>query len=304
MSLLDQINLNHLRIFETVFRERSMTLAAKQLHLTQSGISQHIKALEDTLGVKLFDRYKQKIIATGTANTLYEQCVKGFSDLERTLSVITGKSKQIAGMVKIAMPLEFGNSLILPIASEFLKKHPLLQVRFYFGLSHEITNLVLSGDVDFAYVDEFTRDKRVTVEKVHDEPVDMVASIKYLKGKAKIENKKSFYDELEYIAYVEGEPVLRSWFKHHYKFMPDFNVRAYCGSPTGVLRLVLEDLGVGAVPRHLLKHLGKASEKLQLLPGSGKDLVTPISIAYLTGKSHSHAAFEFSKAVAERMGIV
>lgn len=304
MSLIDQINLNHLRVFETVFREKSMTKAAKELHLTQSGISQHIKSLEDTIGVKLFDRYKQKIIPTGVASTLYERCAKGFTELEKTLWQITGNQNQLAGVIKIAMPIEFGYSLILPIASEFLRKHPLVQVRVVFGLSHEITKLVIEGDVDFAYVDEFTRDKRVTVENVHNEPVDLVASVKYMKTKPKFENKKTYFDDMEYIAYVEGEPVLRSWFRHHTRYMPDFNVRAYCGSPTGVLRLVLEDLGLGAVPRHLLKQLGKNADKLQVLPGSGKDLVTPISIAYLTGKSHSHAAFEFSKAVAEKLGLV
>ncbi|MCC6137911.1 MAG: LysR family transcriptional regulator, partial [Bdellovibrionaceae bacterium] len=58
--LLDQINMNYLRIFEAVYRTRSMTQAANELHLTQSGISQHIKSLEDTLDLQLFDRIKQK----------------------------------------------------------------------------------------------------------------------------------------------------------------------------------------------------------------------------------------------------
>jgi len=59
--LIDQINLNQLRVFESVYRTKSMTHAARELHLTQSGVSQHIKALEDVLTLKLFDRIKHFI---------------------------------------------------------------------------------------------------------------------------------------------------------------------------------------------------------------------------------------------------
>ena len=56
--LIDQLNLNQLRIFESVYRTQSMTQAAVELGLTQSGVSQHIRALEDVLGLSLFDRIK------------------------------------------------------------------------------------------------------------------------------------------------------------------------------------------------------------------------------------------------------
>jgi DNA-binding transcriptional LysR family regulator len=42
--IIDHINLNHLRIFQSVYKTQSMTTAAGELHLTQSGVSQHIKA--------------------------------------------------------------------------------------------------------------------------------------------------------------------------------------------------------------------------------------------------------------------
>jgi len=64
MLLIDQLNLNHLRVFECVYRTGSMTAAAKELHLTQSGVSQHIKSLEDVLNFKLFDRIQQRLVPT------------------------------------------------------------------------------------------------------------------------------------------------------------------------------------------------------------------------------------------------
>ena len=50
MALLDTLNLNYLRIFMAVYRTGSMTQAARELHLTQSGISQQIKSLDAGAG--------------------------------------------------------------------------------------------------------------------------------------------------------------------------------------------------------------------------------------------------------------
>ena len=61
---IQQINLIQLRAFEAVFRTKSMTAAAQELHLTQPGISQHIHSLEDLLERKLFDRVHRKLLPT------------------------------------------------------------------------------------------------------------------------------------------------------------------------------------------------------------------------------------------------
>lgn len=68
--IIDRINLNHLRVFECVYRTKSMTIAAEELHLTQSGVSQHIRSLEESLDIRLFDRIKHKLVPTGEARQL------------------------------------------------------------------------------------------------------------------------------------------------------------------------------------------------------------------------------------------
>lgn len=305
MKLVDQINLNQLRVFDSVYRSRSMTVAAKELHLTQSGISQHIRSLEDSLKVKLFDRYKQKIIPTETANKLFKFCNKGFEDLETVLRNITGTKEQLSGTVKVGMPLEFGEGLLLPIISKFLQKYPQVDVNIVFGLGHEITSMVISGELDFAYIDEFSSDKRITIEEVRSEHIELVASKKYLAKFVKSPDDKLPFDRFDYISYVSGEPVLRSWFKHHAsKSTPaHFNVRATLSSPTAVLKLVEEGVGVGVVPHHLIQMLGKKADRLQVIPGKDQKLSIPICVAYLYGKSHSPAAFELSKEVAIGLGV-
>ena len=56
--------LNALRSFEAAARYESFTRAAEELHVTQSAVSQQVKALEAQLGVKLFNRERQRLKIT------------------------------------------------------------------------------------------------------------------------------------------------------------------------------------------------------------------------------------------------
>ena len=58
------INLDQLRIFQAVAQSRSFTRAAALVHLTQPGISKHIKQMEAYFGDRLFDRSGKKVALT------------------------------------------------------------------------------------------------------------------------------------------------------------------------------------------------------------------------------------------------
>ncbi len=57
--------LNALKAFEAAARNESFTRAAEELHVTQGAVSHQVKALEETLGLQLFDRERQRLALTG-----------------------------------------------------------------------------------------------------------------------------------------------------------------------------------------------------------------------------------------------
>ena len=120
--ILDSLNINSLRVFERVYQLKSMTLSAKELGLTQSGVSQHIKNLEKTLGVTLFDRVKHKIIPTKNSDQLATLLTRYFRNIERELNQISVHKLALRGEVTIGIPLEFGNNFVLPLLARFDKK--------------------------------------------------------------------------------------------------------------------------------------------------------------------------------------
>ncbi|MBS1959149.1 MAG: LysR family transcriptional regulator [Bdellovibrionales bacterium] len=296
--LIDQINLNQLRVFESVFRTKSMTHAARELHLTQSGVSQHIKALEDVLELKLFDRIKQKLVPTPSAKELYKHTSRSFEEIETILNRLKKTDKELTGVVSIGLPIEFGNNIVIPLLSEFQKKNPKVQFRIRQGFPFEMNHLLLGGELDFAFVDSFAMDKGVTTQPVYDEVLELCVS-KKLGVSAKGVTDPEFYQGLTYVDYQEEQSVLSMWMKHHAGMKAvDLDVRLYVMDAQAISKMILSGAGAGVLPGHLADKLVAAGEELQIMKGSGKPLHNTISIAYLEEKTLTPAAkstFDFLK---------
>ena len=296
--LIDQINLNQLRVFESVYRSKSMTHAAKELHLTQSGVSQHIKALEDVLELKLFDRTKQKLIPTPSAKELYLHTSKSFEEIESILNRLKKTDQQLSGLVSIGLPIEFGNNIVLPLLTEFQKKNPKVRFKVRQGFPFELNHLLLTGELDFAFVDAFALDKGIKTEPVYDEVLELCVSRK-LGIPEKTSTDFKFYENLPYVDYQEDQSVLSLWMKHHTNYKNSgLEVKVYVMDAQAVGRLITQGVGAGVLPGHLIQKLAASGEKLQVFPGSGKPLHNTISIAYLKEKTLtacSIAVLDFTK---------
>lgn len=289
--LIDQINLNQLRVFESVYRTRSMTQAARELHLTQSGVSQHIKALEDVLELKLFDRIKQKLVPTQTAKELYKHTAKSFEDIETILNKLKKTDKVLTGTVSLGLPIEFGNNIVLPLIQEFQKKHPRVKFKIRQGFPFEMNHLLLNGELDFAFVDSFALDKGINTEPVYDEVLELCISKKYELPKDAAEGTNEFYEKVSYVDYQEEQSVLSMWMKQHTNLRStDLDVRVFVMNAQAVGKLIQLGAGAGVIPTHLAKKINRDQEVIRIIKGSNKPLVNAISIACLEEKTLSPAA--------------
>lgn len=302
--LLDQINLNYLRIFEAVYRTRSMTQAATEMHLTQSGISQHIKSLEETLNIKLFDRIKQKLVPTDEGNRLYGQLAPNLTQLEEILLNVTNKENTLRGTVTIGMPVVFGLNLVMPQLTKFGHENPSVQFNINLDLAPNFNRQLLQGDVDFAFVDEFRLDSQIKTESVYDETLQLCCAQSYIKEKGEGSGKK-YFESLEYICYDSSAPLIHKWLSHHFRYSGgDFNIRAKIGDALGVAKLITSGLGVGVLPRHQVMKLIDDGHNIYIFEGKNSKLLTnKISVAYVVGRSWSTAVQETFNYITQALQI-
>lgn len=283
------LNLNLLPIFEAVYRTKSMTVAAKELFLTQSGVSQHIKTLEDYLGVKLFDRYRHKIISTPQADDFYIYCQESLNVFHSGVSHVSNRERELKGIVRIGMPIEFGNSIILPLLAQLKQIHQGLRFEFELGFASTMNSMLLDGRLDFAFVDDFKMDSIINIEAIHEEYLELCVHPSLINPK-KI--SKKIFNQLEYIEYAQGNDVLKLWFDFHYGYHPKLNVTAYIMDVQGLAKLITEKVGAGVLPRYVVDKLRERGKDIYTFRGSGKVLRNKIRLATLKNRTHSYAVVE------------
>ena len=290
MALLDTLNLNYLRIFMAVYRTGSMTQAARELHLTQSGISQQIKSLEENLGITLFDRINRRIIPTNEAEILFTECSKHVENLEYALQRISTQKRELTGQVKIGFPPVFGHHILLPLVADFSRRFPSVRYELRMGLASEITSLLLDGRLDFAFVDSFARDPHLITEEVAEEKLELCCHREILERYHPYKFTAAFFRQLPFVAYVKGEPVIRSWFQHNFRNVPhELNVIATVIDSNAVCKIISERMGAGLVPQTLVGELTREGENIHVF--EGKSVITnKIYVSSLARRSMGQAA--------------
>lgn len=289
---LEQININLLYNFVVVYQAKNMTLAAERLNITQSGVSQHIKHLEEILEIKLFDRVSKNIVPTRDATELYEKWYPNFKNIEDSLVDIRRESFELTGTLKIGCPIEFGNHFVLPRLAEFQQQHPKLKSKIFYGHTIQMQQMLKEGGLDVCFFDNFESDPAINLQAVYEETIELCATKKYLesKGLKSVRYKREYFEQLDYISYLDEAPVVQQWIKHHFKGKKlNLNITATLMDVQGIEAMVSNHLGAGILPVYRLNANPEVKKKLQIFRGPGGKLNNTISLAYLKNRRHDLA---------------
>ncbi|MCX6111854.1 MAG: LysR family transcriptional regulator [Proteobacteria bacterium] len=146
MSLL----LPELEAFISVVKHSTIHAAAKDIGLTQTGVTQRIRALEKKIGVTLFIRSRKGMTLTIEGKNLLRYCQR-VQDIEgETLSLINGLGKEHIIQINIAGSSSIMRSRVIPNTSGILSTYKDLVFDYYItDIDSPLRKLKL-GDVDFA----------------------------------------------------------------------------------------------------------------------------------------------------------
>jgi LysR family glycine cleavage system transcriptional activator len=123
-------NLPHLAFFqgfEAAARTLSFTKAAEELFITQSAVSRQIKALEDNLGLKLFERRPRSLTLTEDGQALYRIATDVLNRLQSATDQLRAETH--ARQLSITTTTGFASLWLIPRLSHFTALHPDIDVR-------------------------------------------------------------------------------------------------------------------------------------------------------------------------------
>ena len=280
-----------------------MTLAAQELHLTQSGVSQHVKSLEDVLGISLFDRIHQRLVPTKSGELLFQHATRGLAEFESALAEIKGADGELRGSIALGVPREFGNNVVLPLLVEFSQKHPRVRFELSLGSASEMGPLLLEGRIDFAFVDDLQLQRGIVADPIYDEVLELCVHQDLIELD-KIKLERAFFEAIPYVSYGADFPMLKLWFQHH------LGVRAM--NPTlkasvfdvhTIALLIQNKVGAGILPSHLVDRLKAEGAPVVCIPGKSTPVKNRISSAIVSERTLSPATQALLDFLKERLGV-
>jgi LysR family nitrogen assimilation transcriptional regulator len=148
-------SLRDIRLFVAVYEERSFTAAAHRENATQSGVSQHIRKIEDRFGVKLFSRGTSGITPTPAGDSYYRHCINVLRSNEAATRALMEFGSGLEGEITIGLMPTMTRCAMAPALARFMAQHPNVVVRITEAYSALLTQQVRAGELDFAVVPAF-----------------------------------------------------------------------------------------------------------------------------------------------------
>ncbi len=146
-----RMELYQLRSFAAVAEVGHLTRAAEQLHVSQPAVSAQIKALEDELGVALFDRVSSGMVLTTAGRRLLPEARKVMSAAQTLRSRARGLANAVVGRVRVGAVSDPEFTRVGDFLANALDAHPMLEIEVHHEVSGAAFAKVRDGTLDASF---------------------------------------------------------------------------------------------------------------------------------------------------------
>jgi DNA-binding transcriptional LysR family regulator len=126
--------------FLMVAREQSFTRAAAQLGVSQSALSQTIRALETRLGIRLLTRTTRRVSPTEAGERLLRTAAPRFAEVDAALEAVAALREKPAGTIRLTSTENAATSVLWPVLERFLPDYPDVKVEIV--IDYGLTDIV------------------------------------------------------------------------------------------------------------------------------------------------------------------
>ena len=167
------MNLTQLRYFVAMARNKSLSRAASDLHISQPALTRQIKLLESELGGGLLQRHARGVSLTDLGQILSERAERQLRDFEQLRSDVADASIAPSGRLRIGCPPSLSTFLLVRPLQAFMQTHPKVIVEVRESISDDLWKAVLHDRLDIAIVSAtgLETSRHFLSETLFDEPI-------------------------------------------------------------------------------------------------------------------------------------
>jgi DNA-binding transcriptional LysR family regulator len=238
--------LQAMEMFVRVVETGSFSKAAREFATTQPTVTKQVAATEQRLKVRLLNRNTRGVSLTEAGALYYEKCKDIVRATEEADSVVRLRQTQAQGLLRVGSSVAFGRRVIVPLALDFMRQHPQLQVDLSF--EDRYTDLVAQG-IDVALRLGKLADSALGARFLGTNPWLLVASPKYLRsaGTPRKPADLSAHEALIYSS-VQGSDVWRVLSPRGEAVTVPVTARLRSNNLSAVLAAARCNMGIAALP--------------------------------------------------------
>ena len=263
--------------FMAVAELSNLSAAARKIGITQTGATQRIKALEQSLGVTLFTRSRSGMRLTEEGQLLLRYCIEA-SQLEgRFLSAIKGEHHSREVELRIVGPMSLLAGRVVPRCKEIALKWPNLNLQLVIDSNANRLNQLKRGTCDLAFV--FPREVGLELDSKLVKPVEylLVATSQW-----KNRSLKDILETEKLLAYHSGDTTGIDYLKD-FNLLERLKKSRFCVSENITLIRLLEfGLGFGVLPREIAELFIQENKLISL--NQGRSYKIPFALAWYPRK--------------------
>lgn len=274
-----------IKTFLILCKELNYTNTAKILHITQPAVSQHIKYLEEDLGVKLF-HYDGKVLElTREGKILYDFAMAAESSSYRT-------KKLISIPINSLPPIRFGTTLTIGeyTMPKLLKKmiidYPTMEISMEISNTQILLQKLENGEIDFAIVEgHFNKFDYHTYLFAHESFIGVCSPNNQLSS-GEIQFKEIFNERLLIREKGSGSrEIFEQILYEHNTSMENFNNIIEIGNINIIKQLVEEDIGVSFLYKEAVEN-ELSNKNLSKILIKDFDVLREFNFVFLKGSLH------------------
>lgn len=277
------MDLNNFKAFVAVAQERSFSLAAERLHLSQPAISKRIASLEHLWDVKLFDRIGHQVCLTETGKALLPKAQHILDEVLDAKSTIQNLNGNMSGHLSLGVSYYIEEERLEKLLGSFVKAYPDVQLDLSFIGSKEAPEIILGGGIDLALVTLPNVDIAGIETKSlwHDELKIVINKTHPLNKKSKISKADLIESPAILIDPIFNKEVLISSLGLKHNNIPVATTSHYFRTAK-----MLVSLGIGwsVLPEHMI------SQNLKVIELANFKLGRELGFVYHSQRTLSHAA--------------
>jgi DNA-binding transcriptional LysR family regulator len=291
---IQHVSLRQLRVFEAAATNRSFSKAAAALHLTQPGVSMHIKELETNAGLPLFERIGRKLYVTEAGQELLaraREILRALKDADDTLNGLKGLRR---GRINLAV-VSTAKYFVPQLLARFGRDFPELEIRLTVNNRDSVIEQLVANEVDLAIMGRSPHSLDTVVEVFAQNPHVIIAAPDHPLAAA----RRIPLETVACANFIVREPgsgtrlTMQQFFDESRLAC---NVGMEMASNETIKQAVMAGMGVSFISRHTID-LELETNRLVILDVQGTPLIRHWHVAHLAKKRLSPTAVAFKEFV-------